>query len=386
MKRLVFILILLILPAAAFSQDDEEESRIFQCNPGPWGELEYYFTYLEAPEHSMELVGSPSEKTTWLFPGKSLNQLREFLETAGAPPVDVAELLAETNRFHVRPPYRLLPSAAFIENLTPVTRGIIYTELRKWSENRFYHAPAIIESNDVAAWFSSSDITPETVAKIEQLTYPIGRSLAFSDVSVVLSGITTDREERAFLKALTRTRSMILRLKVTPETDFDGLSSYWTVGFRHREALPFIESIARSPRERHIDIANLLPPTARKYLNTFPSLTLGLDGIYPDSFWASLNFFRYRPLSDFNDRLYVLQETDQFYSKAIGENTFGDLIILRNPITGEAQHACIYIADDIVYTKNGRSILRPFMLMKFSDLLARSAAEFPPRIEVLRRN
>jgi hypothetical protein len=31
-------------------------------------------------------------------------------------------------------------------------------------------------------------------------------------------------------------------------------------------------------------------------------------------------------------------------------------------------HSCIYLADDIVYTKNGKGRLRPWLLMKLDDL------------------
>ena len=35
---------------------------------------------------------------------------------------------------------------------------------------------------------------------------------------------------------------------------------------------------------------------------------------------------------------------------------------------GNAYHSCVYLADDIVYTKNGRSRLSPWVLMKLEDV------------------
>jgi hypothetical protein len=54
-----------------------------------------------------------------------------------------------------------------------------------------------------------------------------------------------------------------------------------------------------------------------------------------------------------------------------GPSLFGDILVLTDPQTGKWLHACVYIADDIVYTKNGDDIIRPWILIKYGDLVAR---------------
>ena len=35
---------------------------------------------------------------------------------------------------------------------------------------------------------------------------------------------------------------------------------------------------------------------------------------------------------------------------------------------GDAFHSCVYIADDIVFTKNGRNVLSPWIFMKLDEV------------------
>jgi hypothetical protein len=243
----------------------------------------------------------------------------------------------------------------------------------------------IIESKNVRDWFSGCNLREAMISRIERVCYPIGSSLAFSDLPLVLAPSDSDAEERALLKALTRTRSLILRMRISAESDFEALKEYWTAGYKNKDIVPIFESISRTPEVELLDFAHLLPPTPRKYLYTYPSRSLGVEGIYPDSFWAALNFFEFIPREDFSD-----PETQNAYIRAnfdpaLAPYRYGDLLILRDPLTDRARHASVMIADDIVYTKNGRSILRPFMLMKLGDLMARHGVDGAPRIEVWRK-
>lgn len=360
------------------------DSDVRSCNPGPWGELDYYPTILEAPDHVVEFVPSPSERTSWFFPGKSLEQIKSLFREAALSPDLEALIFDASLSVSGGPPYRLYPPVRVIDNLTPLNREVIYRELRRWSENRYYHEPIIIESGDVRSWFEGAALSSETVSRIERYAYRIGRSTAFSDVSAVMSGIGTDAEERAFLKALTRTRALVLRLRVTPDSDTEALKDYWSAGHKKKDILPFFESISYTPGIERVDAIHLVPPGARKHLNTFPSLSLGISGQFPGSFWTTLNFTRYRPLPDFDDEEYARAWLAKFYDNAIPPLRYGDILLYQQSEESPPFHACIYIADDIVYTKNGRSVLEPFMLMKIDDLQARLFPESDPVMRAVR--
>ena len=48
-------------------------------------------------------------------------------------------------------------------------------------------------------------------------------------------------------------------------------------------------------------------------------------------------------------------------------------------------HAAVYIADDVVFTKNGGNDRQPWMLMKWDDLLARYPQNDPIRPVIFHR-
>lgn len=363
----------------------QPRKQVHRCKPGPWGTLEYYHTYLEAPGHIMDLVNTPSARTVWFFPDKDLGETRELFSRAGISEEDQDEIFRNSLPYQVAPPYRFYPSPGIVENLSPDGRVLLYSELRQWVENPHHRTPVVIESGDVREWFAGSGLHPETIALIEKVSYRMGRTLFFSDPPLVLSRLVDDREERDFLKALSRTRSLILRLRIPPGSDFGQISQYWMSGGKNQEALPLIESIGRTPGVDHIDVAHLLPPIPRKHLYSFPSFSLGIEGIYPDGFWASLNFFRVLPDDSFNDPEVVAEFVPRFYEHAEQPYTFGDIIAIRDPASGRLTHSCVFIADDIVYTKNGRSLLRPFMFMKMDDLLKRHVPLGDVTIEVWRK-
>lgn len=364
----------------------QPEKRVYHCRPGPWGNLDYYPITLEAPDHLVEMVPRPSARTVWSFPGLSVDQIRVVLKSALLSDIAIDQVLRESLPTQLGPSYHLYPSIELVEGMSPQSRSLLYAALRKWSVNRFHHSPVIIEDGNPHAWFSGSQLSPETIQRIESLCYRMGNSLAFSDVSAVLYRLTSDVEEFAFLKALTRTRSLMLRLRIDENTDTDALKSYWTMGLKSKDVLPYFDSITRTPGNDRVDLIHLLPPTARKYLNTFPTLALGMEGNFPGSFWTSLNFFRYQPASDFNDDVYAVSYTRSFYSPAEKPYTFGDLLLISLPDSPTPIHSCVYVADDIVYTKNGRSVMRPFMLMKINDLLSRYSTEGTPTISIWRHD
>ena len=48
---------------------------------------------------------------------------------------------------------------------------------------------------------------------------------------------------------------------------------------------------------------------------------------------------------------------------------YGDILLLMND-RNEIKHSAVYLADDLVFTKNGNNYRQPWMLMHIPDLLA----------------
>lgn len=359
----------------------EASKKLYQCRPGPWGELEYFYTFLEAPEHMVDLMEIPARQTVWRFMGWHEDQVRELIESLGLPKPMEMELLGESQWYDVEGEVRVHPSASMVLALPGMARQKIYGVLRKWEENRFYHVPVVIGSGKVRDHFAGAGLSEALVSAIEKTSYPFGNGLAFSDVAWLMGLTSSESEARAVMKALTRTRTLILRLKIRPESRLEKLSKYWVAGDRYNEPIPILDAVLRAKSVRHIDVVQLLPPTPRKNLYTYPSLSLGMSGAYPDGYSSTLDFFKFWPEQRNREEEGFRKDIQQQYRSVQGPSLFGDILVLTDAQTGKWMHACVYIADDIVYTKNGSDVIQPWILMKYGDLVARQGNAGEVKVE-----
>jgi hypothetical protein len=349
----------------------EVAKKLYHCRPGPWGELEYFYTFLEAPEQIVDLMEIPASQTVWRFMGWHESQVRELIESLGLPKPMEVELIGKSQWYDVEDEVRVHPSASIVLALPREVRQKIYGVLRKWEENRFFYSPVVIESGTVRDYFAGAGLSETLVSAMEKTSYPFGNGLAFSDVAWLVGLTSSESEARAVMKALTRTRTLILRLKIGPESRLEKLSKYWVAGDRYNEPIPILDAVLRAKNIRHIDVVQLLPPTPRKNLYTYPSLSMGMSGAYPDDYSSALNFFEFWPKQRDQEDEGFREQIQQRYQSVQGPSLFGDILVLTDPQTGKWLHACVYIADDIVYTKNGDDIIRPWILIKYGDLVAR---------------
>ena len=63
---------------------------------------------------------------------------------------------------------------------------------------------------------------------------------------------------------------------------------------------------------------------------------------------------------------------------------YGDVLLLMNE-KQEVKHSAVFIADDIVFTKNGNNYRQPWMLMRIPDLLATYPSTPPMKAIYMRR-
>jgi hypothetical protein len=152
-----------------------------------------------------------------------------------------------------------------------------------------------------------------------------------------------------------------------------------------KDIAPFLESIAANQSVDSLDLVHLLPPTARRLLYTFPGQNFGRTGYYPDCHWTSLNFNNFEPLDRLADPTLATAYTLENYTKVTGPFHYGDVIFLMDGNSGNAVHSCVYLADDIVFTKNGRSPTKPWVLMKLEDVIAQYELFYTPQLACYRR-
>src|SRR5207248_1383191 len=122
------------------------------------------------------------------------------------------------------------------------------------------------------------------------------------------------------------------------------------------------------PGGASVNISYLLPPFARVRLYTYARPTDATAG-RQNCFWTALNFFNEDPDQRFVDADFAQRVLATDYEQVFGPAEFGDVISVRDP-SGTPVHMCVYLADDVVFTKNGLDRIAPWVLMKMPDMLA----------------
>ena len=355
----------------------------FVGQPGPWGELEYVRISLEPPDEFVPLDQGEMPPTRWFFADFTPAQLTELFETSDLAPGQRTELLkpvlwhAETNGIVVTPPVNLL------RELSPAARSHIYSVLARSPQNDFQCWPFTFRDGGLADWFDHSGLSATTMAALKQMTYPRGPALCFSDLGALFAQVTDPVERQRVVKTLSRHSTVVLKLRIRPDSDPRSLTAYWGRGRRAKDVGPFLESLTHVPGGITVDVAHLLPPFARKRLNSFPDPAASGDSL-PDCYWTAFNFFNDPPDNRYYDETVWRQELEKEFTQ-VTDPKLGDLVFLVRP-DGVPLHCAAYVADDVVFTKNGANPRQPWLLMKLADMLARYPEDFPLRVTYFRTN
>jgi hypothetical protein len=343
---------------------------VFEANPGPWGRLQCAYVYLEAPKSLVEGFPLPSPTTRWTLPAAAFAEVPALFLRAGLSQTLIDQLLLPQNVVKSDGLVHILPPLPALENLTPESRGIIYTEFSKYPENEYLVDPVLIIGTSVDEWYHGSKLRPEIIQKIKKLSYMRGETIAFSDIPVLLNYAVSDSEARAIFKACTRTRNLMVRLILDEKSNPDEIIKYWSfgVGIRRKDLEPLIQSILELDGVDDLGISHLLPALARKLLYTYPGLDMAKHGVMPDCHWTSLNFFNYEPHDYLLDARLATSQVLENFTPVDPPYQYADILFFLDNTTGDAFHSCVHLADNIVYTKNGRNILSPWVIMRLEDV------------------
>jgi hypothetical protein len=356
-----------------------------RANPGPWGDLEYTTVYLEASNDLLKSTEIPTYDTEWNFVGYTDDQVTKLFATTDMPAEVRAELLDRTKWRHAKAMVTVVPSNEALLGLSPEARVAIYSVLTHWEEDPYHHDPVPIIARNVREWLAHAELPAEIVATIEKMSYHRGKTLVFADTPLVLRMVQTEDERLKIRRALTRTPTLMVKLCVKPESDIASIAEYWGGSSIAHDIEPFLEAVAEQGSTK-VDLIHLLPPTARRLIYTFPGPEYGRTGYYPDCHWTSLNFRNADPLERLADPTLATEYVLQNYTKTQGPYRYGDLIFLMDGASGNAIHSCVYLADDLVFTKNGRGPTQPWVVMKLDDVVTYYGMYYTPQITCYRHN
>jgi hypothetical protein len=335
---------------------------------GPWGELTTQPILLEAPP-SLLSTNFRLGDNRWYFAATNGAEVDSLLRSAGLTPPQISSLLPTLRPVPDRPGLMTAqPSSELIRALSPEVRTTLYERLAQIPENFAQVEPFRITEIYLDHWLDPQTLPPEVIAQVKSLLWRRGSSLLFSDYNTVADSLTSPAIKLELLKQLTRKASLVVKLDVPDHGKVDDLVAYWGVGGRIDKVRPLLESIAHSGGAQ-LDISNLLPIFARQRLYRFPEALPGSE-LGPGCHWTAFNFFNQNaPDDSLHEPSGVEQALREDYIPATGEPRFGDVILLTLP-DGSSIHSAIYIADGIVFTKNGPSLATPYVLSTMEDMLA----------------
>jgi len=365
------------------SSNDKAAEPVFHGHPGPWGELEYVRISLEPPDEFVPVEDGEFEKARWFFESHTRAQLTslftqcELSASQRAGLLNQATWLEETNGITV------VPGDELVLGLSPHARTQIYSVLGESTRNNLQCWPFRFRRGGIEDWFDPGEFSGPTLALVKSLIYERGPTLCFSDVMEALTKISRPSERRQLLKTLSASSSLLMKLHVRPESDVRALTAYWGRGFRTKDLEPLFQSLTRVRGGVTIDVTQLLPPLARKKINTYPVPSDDPSSNQPPNCsWTALNFFNDPPDDRFHDPEVWKKELATNY-EPVTEPTLGDLLFLLRS-DGTPVHVAVFIADDVVFTKNGESNAKPWLLMKWEDVMASYSTDHPLQLLMLR--
>ena len=109
------------------------------------------------------------------------------------------------------------------------------------------------------------------------------------------------------------------------------------------------------------------------------------NGLLPDCHWTSLNFY------NFDAHQYLLDSnlaTSQVLSDFVPVEPpyeFGDILFFLDTDKGDAFHSCVHLADTLVFTKNGRNVLAPWVIMTLDNVKKIYLYKGSGRVQAYRR-
>ncbi len=359
------------------------ENDVAEIKDAPaWGQLIARDLDLEQPEEYVAYEITTNKVETWTFEGMTPEAVRSVMLASGLATGDVERTLqpavyADSNTV-------VTPDEPLVFSMSPEIRAKLYAVLGRFAANELIHFPFCFPGDSFETRLDKNKFSTETFALVKKMLYPRGDAQCFSDLQMLLQHTPDENERLQLVKALSHQSALLVGIHVWPNPDIDKLMGYWTwpSGVRLMNVRPLLESLQRRPNGGAASILYFLPPFARQRLYTYPLPSQPGDPAM-DCHWTTMNFFNEIPDNHFADPAYTVAYLQNNYYKIAKPTAYGDRIFLLDN-HGNAIHSAVYLADGIVFTKNGNNFAQPWMLMRLKDLIAEYTSETPPGIAIYR--
>ena len=348
-------------PTAAVSPVKKE----MYLHPGPWGTVESVPFSLEIPEEYLSVRLDEKSDARWFFHGYTRAALTQFFAAAGLTEAERAQLTKAKWEETAGGIYVSCPTAVRL-SLSPESRRQVYSVLAQYAENIWQREEArAIPADKLDEFMAGSGVSDANAAVVKKLCWRRGKLMLFSDMPAMLETIAAPKEKLALEQAFSRRPTMLLKLHITARSDVDDLMSYWGRGGMRKDLRPLLDGMAKLPEGAAVDLIHLLPPMPAAHVFTYPFPSFNQP---ENCHWTSFNFFRDPPEGNYSNFDDIRQKLASDYYPVFTDPRYGDLVFLMKP-SGEIIHSAVFIADNVVYSKNGGHFSAPWLFMALPDLL-----------------
>ena len=371
------------LTADTFAVNPRDKSR--SVHVGPWGELITRDIQLERPDEYLSSEVTDPAAENWTFYGMKADAVKALLKANGLTDAQAAEALT-TDRFtETSGGTEFRPSEDFLFSLSPETRRKLYLGLTGKSVNLYFDYPFVFPGHTLETIFADPRLHPDDVALLKKLVYPNGSANQLTDYATLVRKIPTLERRVALARVLSRQSAVFAGLVIKPDTDINKIAAYWgnVPNVHFTDIRPLLNALKALPEGGNLSLFYLLPKFARDRLYTFPLPPQPGEPIM-DCHWSTFNFASDTPDNRLNDPGYAVQYIRRNYYNIAAPSICGDVLLLMND-KDEVKHSAVFLADDLVFTKNGNNYSQPWMIMHIRDLLAFYPSTPPMKAVYMRR-
>ncbi|MFA7160428.1 MAG: hypothetical protein WC299_14105 [Kiritimatiellia bacterium] len=355
-------------PAVIIGRDGDMKPAAAKVVCGPWGTLQINPVVVEPPSSFFSFDYNVDPSRRWRFRSGDPGQARSLLLNAGLEGQVVETIMKTATPAAEGGGLVLAPPDDVLSAIKPEVRAALYAELGRNPANALQAKPFKFRGASVHEWFANSGLGVDIMQKIIPLVYRRGSVLYFSDLHLILPGIDSPLDRVRLLRTLSRAATYSLRLRIRENEPVESMLAYWDNNNRYDEIEPVLKSIQGQPGGGLLDVVYLLPDFARTRLYTYVNPTRGDPSVVRDCHWTSFNFFNDLPDDRFGRGTDLTELTVNDYKQVQSPTEFGDLVLFVTHEKGLI-HSCVYIADDIVFTKNGIGFGTPFIFEKMGEVI-----------------
>jgi hypothetical protein len=247
--------------------------------------------------------------------------------------------------------------------------------MREYPQAMLLNAPFARPVNRRPFW-EDPGLTEATREVLRAGSFIDGDTRYFSDLTWLCHRVPDAAERAAFFRTLRARSALDATVRVRSVGELDRAVAWWGVHGREDAVRARLLASMRDG-DAGVPLRELLPPFARERYGTFPNRDTRFD-----CFWTALNFFS--PTGEGG----ALLDSDAFDATTarwtqvpLDQLRFGDVLVFRTE-AGATVHAAVYLAEDLLFSKDGWTMHRAWELVRIAR--ERAVYHTAPRIVAYR--